>query len=120
MAQRASGRADREGEADLFPWVVSLGCIVVGIALFLHSTMPALAENRELETRERQLREEIGRIEREAAALAEAKSRLARDPERLRAAFDAQHLTPAEAIELGRRDGSAPATATGGPPKVGR
>ena len=120
MAQRASGRADREDEADLFPWVVSLACLVVGIALFLHSTMPALAENRQLESRERQMRDEIEQIEREATSLAEAKLRLARDPERLRTAFDAQHLTPAEASELTRRGQTSAATSPGAPPKGGR
>lgn len=104
MANRASGGADRATGADPFPWVVSLGCLVVGLALFLHSTMPALAEQRELEDVERQLAEEAARTEREVQESRRLLRGVGTDPELLLVQFDERGLTPQQAIDLAAPD----------------
>jgi hypothetical protein len=104
MAYRASGRADREGGADPFPWVVSLGCLLVGVALFLHSTMPALAERQQLEEAERSFGAELGAVGSRIEALRRQRSDIGRDPEALLFEFDSRHLSPQQAIDAVARD----------------
>lgn len=100
MANRRSGRSDRSDGGDPFTWVVSLGCLAVGLALFLHSTMPALAEQRDLEQVERDLTEQTLAVEREVLRQRRRTAGIGNDPELLRVLLDERGLTPQEAIDL--------------------
>lgn len=126
MASGSSGRADRADGADPFPWVVSLGCLGALALLFLHSTMPALAEHRELELREEQFRADLDAAESRIRALRRATRQVGQDPETLLVEFDRLGLTPQQAIDEVAREldtGSAdPSTpeGTGADPQTGR
>ncbi|MDA1221812.1 MAG: hypothetical protein O3B85_07300, partial [Planctomycetota bacterium] len=95
----SSGRADRADGADPFPWVVSLGCLGALALLFLHSTMPALAEHRDLELREEQFRADLDAAESRIRALRRATRQVGQDPETLLVEFDRLGLTPQQAID---------------------
>ncbi|MDA0932945.1 MAG: hypothetical protein O3C51_05775 [Planctomycetota bacterium] len=99
MASGSSGRADRADGADPFPWVVSLGCLGALALLFLHSTMPALAEHRDLELREEQFRADLDAAESRIRALRRATRQVGQDPETLLVEFDRLGLTPQQAID---------------------
>ncbi|MEY2979981.1 MAG: hypothetical protein RL562_208 [Planctomycetota bacterium] len=109
MASGSSGRADRADGSDPFPWVVSLGCLGALALLFLHSTMPALAEHRELEHREEQFRSELDEAEARIRSLRRATRQVGQDPETLLVEFDRLGLTPQQAIdEVARELDAAP------------
>ena len=120
MASGSSGRADRADGADPFPWVVSLGCLGALALLFLHSTMPALAEHRDLELREDQFRADLDAAEARIRALRRATRQVGQDPETLLVEFDRLGLTPQQAIDEVAREldtGSAdPSTPEGTSP----
>jgi nucleotide-binding universal stress UspA family protein len=99
MASGSSGRAGRADGADPFPWVVSLGCLGALALLFLHSTMPALAEHRELELREEQFRSELDESEARIRSLRRATRQVGQDPETLLVEFDRLGMTPQQAID---------------------
>ncbi|MDA0373344.1 MAG: hypothetical protein O2865_06135, partial [Planctomycetota bacterium] len=72
--------------------------------LFLHSTMPALAEHRDLELREEQFRADLDAAESRIRALRRATRQVGQDPETLLVEFDRLGLTPQQAIDEGARE----------------
>ena len=100
MAQPARGR--RANGADPFPWVVCLVGIGIGLTILFRTTIPALAERRELESIEQRVRLDADDAERARRQLSARQERLERDPETVlveldRLGIDARQLPPAAA-----------------------
>ena len=101
-ARDAEAALRRAEAGDPFPAVVSLGCVIAGICLFVHSTMPALAERRALDEVEQTARYHLeARIDK-AIRLHHWLRELPFDPEALIVEFDRKGLMPEQAIEQTR------------------
>jgi hypothetical protein len=99
MGGSSPDRAAGPPEADLFPWLVTLGCLIVALALFAHSTMPALAEQEALRKVQEQKTEQLEETAREARELRRDTEAIGRDPERLIHVLDQHGLSPEDASE---------------------
>jgi hypothetical protein len=95
---RGPGRAATDS-ADLFPWLVTLASLAAALWLFLHSTMPAIAERRQLDAIDRQLRADNRTLEVEVESLRTRRLALPHDPELQLVELDQLGLMPADAIE---------------------
>ena len=103
---RAQQRADR---ADPFPWVVTAGCLLAGLGLFVHSAVPALSEREALRREHGRLVDELRSADQGIAAERGRRQRLETDPETLFVEMDAHGVHPeqAEALHPGSGAGLA-------------
>ena len=85
---------------DPFPWCVTLGCLVLGGALFVHSTTPALAERELLEKAEAEQVEALEGARAELVDLRQRRARLDHHPGAILVEIDAHGTTPERAVEL--------------------
>ncbi|MBI5849699.1 MAG: hypothetical protein HZB39_01455 [Planctomycetes bacterium] len=92
MAHRATGR--RAEGADLFPWVVCLVSLAVGLVIWFRSTTPSLAEQRELEAVERGIRADLRASDTETRDLRARRTRLESDPETVLVELDRAGIDP--------------------------
>ncbi len=97
MGGSGSDRRADPPSADLFPWLVTLGCLVVALVLFGHSTMPALAERDALRAVAEQKAEALRQATSEAAKVERQEATLGRDPEAVLIEMDRHGLAPDDA-----------------------
>ncbi len=113
MAHRATGR--RAEGADLFPWVVCLVSLAVGLVIWFRSTTPSLAERRELEDVERGIRADLRASDAETRELRARRSRLESDPETVLVELDRAGIDPRHLPTPRSEDVVSPATPASGP-----
>ncbi|MBK8978231.1 MAG: hypothetical protein IPM29_20190 [Planctomycetes bacterium] len=115
----SAGRVDRGGEpaSDAFPWLVTLGALVLGLVIFAHSTRPALAERDALRDARERLETELQRETDAIHAAVQRRSALQTSPEHVLTELDRRGLSAADADrEASRLDGAAagPVTSSSG------
>jgi len=95
-ARSRSPRAGAEGE--IFPWLISLGCLFSGLFIFLSSTVPALRESRDLQRAEKLYSEAVEAIRRQTHERRNFRLDLPFESEAILIALDDLGLTPEAAM----------------------
>ncbi len=96
---RARSRSPRAGaEAEIFPWLVCLGCLFCALYLFLSSTVPALRERKDLSHKDKTFLKALQETRWQTEDLRIRRADLPHDPTSILVALDELGLTPEEAM----------------------
>ncbi|MHC5063739.1 MAG: hypothetical protein ACYTG5_07180 [Planctomycetota bacterium] len=91
---RAGSRSPRAGaEAEVFPWLLCLGCLFGGLYLFLSSTVPALRERKDLIHKDKVYLQALEETRRMTEELRIRRDELSKNPEALLVEVDDLGMT---------------------------